>query len=271
MSSAIFAWIYVLVFLRFIRVIRTSQTFGPLLISLVKMMVDLIQFFVIFFCFLCSFALGLTEIFWHYGMCEHEHLLFCHFENLFWSLFGYFELYDITLTDRIVVEYWDRILLLAFYHVFAIIVLINMVIAMMALSFEVTSENRDVEWKFHRTVLWISFVQREITRPPPLNLIPNFYFLYSVMRDFVRWLAANVCRCDLTSFWRRKESLSQNESLKRQLKDLEQESFYIRSNIRKHLSKQIEIALAERYKFKNLLKGTIHHHQHWQRRNYKNW
>lgn len=65
------------------------------------------------------------------------------------------------------------LLLLAVYHVLAIIVLLNVIIAMMSRTFEKVSANEEEQWKFNRTSVWVRFIRREITRPPPMNLIPN--------------------------------------------------------------------------------------------------
>lgn len=62
---------------------------------------------------------------------------------------------------------------MAVYHGVAIIVMLNMLIAMMSKSYEDTSENEDTAWKFHRTSVWIRFIRREVVRPPPMNLLPN--------------------------------------------------------------------------------------------------
>ena len=288
-SSGILAWVYVFVSLRVLSVIRTNRIIGPLLISLAKMTRDVLQFLGIFFVVLFSFALGMTELFWYYGTPKGKSV-HCHSKNnvtdnclkvftglgssmgdLFWSLFGYLELSEIPSNDQLTFSYYDGFVLLGTYHVFAVIILINMLIAMMALSFEVTSENRDAEWKFHRTVVWISYVQREFTRPPPMNLLPNLYAVFFKLRKFFRWIFFSLCRCNATWFRRRQRSRSETEQLQRQFKDMERESFYIKKNLRKLRSQEVEAALVERYKFGKLLTGTIHHHKHWQARKFRNW
>jgi transient receptor potential cation channel subfamily C member 4 len=54
-----------------------------------------------------------------------------------------------------------------------IIVLLNMLIAMMSNSYQIISERADVEWKFARTMLWISYFDDGDTLPPPFNLFPT--------------------------------------------------------------------------------------------------
>ena len=49
-----------------------------------------------------------------------------------------------------------------------------MLIAMMAKSFDAINENKLIEWKYYRTLLWLRFIRQEMTLPPPMNIIPNF-------------------------------------------------------------------------------------------------
>ena len=103
---------------------------------------------------------------------------------LFWSLFGYIEVSnDLHLNGtQPLIELFGYVVI-ATYHVTAIIILINMLIAMMTKSFEVTSENKDTEWKFQCTIIWIRFLRREVFMPPPMNIIPNFRWFYNVLKS----------------------------------------------------------------------------------------
>ena len=186
------SWAYFFVFLRVLNLFRTNREIGPLQVSAAWMLLDFIQFFCIFGVIIFSFSLALTDLFWYYDTSEGNGVL-CPSENgtiscsvvfptilsslysLFWSIFGYFNLSDILFTDQLAFVHACGSALLGTYHVIAVIILINMLIAMMARTFEARSKKRDAEWKFHRTVVWIRFIQREFTRPPPMNLIPNPY------------------------------------------------------------------------------------------------
>jgi transient receptor potential cation channel subfamily C member 4 len=54
-----------------------------------------------------------------------------------------------------------------------IIVLLNMLIAMMSNSYTIIFERADVEWKFARTMLWISYFDDGDTLAAPFNLCPT--------------------------------------------------------------------------------------------------
>ncbi|ESO04790.1 hypothetical protein HELRODRAFT_191728 [Helobdella robusta] len=75
--------------------------------------------------------------------------------------------------------------LFALYHVTVIIVLVNMLIAMMSHSFEAIQGDCDVEWKFARTKLWMSYIIVEDTLPIPFNMLPTLDALKSCCGGFL--------------------------------------------------------------------------------------
>lgn len=60
------------------------------------------------------------------------------------------------------------------FHAWAVVVMLNMLVAMMSHSFDRVRNNAEQEWKFHRSVMWMKFIRKGIyPRPPPMNLIPS--------------------------------------------------------------------------------------------------
>ena len=199
-SVGFLACFYVLVFLRVLGFTRTNRTLGPLRITLSKMLGDVINFFVIFTLIMFAFGIGLSELFWYYGTtlgaralclkandtggnCDEDPIfpfsgLWSSLKNLFWALFGYLDPHALLLNGSHPYIEVLGILLVAAFHVAVILVLLNMLIAMMTKSFEVTSENEELEWRFYRAVIWIRFIRGDYTIPAPMNLIPNFYYFY---------------------------------------------------------------------------------------------
>ncbi|XP_076803520.1 short transient receptor potential channel 4-like isoform X2 [Clavelina lepadiformis] len=190
-SSGIMACVYVFVSLRLLGLIKIHRVLGPLQVSLARMLIDVIQFLLIFALVIFPFSLGMTEIFWYHETPQWKDTFCGQTENgtscssdvyfgnlpkslldLFWTLFGYVDPYQIALEQQTFVQVVG-IALLAIYHVIAIIIILNMLIAMMSKSYEDTSEKEEKEWKFSRTVTWIHFIRRDVTRPPPMNLIPS--------------------------------------------------------------------------------------------------
>ena len=53
----------------------------------------------------------------------------------------------------------------------------------------VSSEKADVEWKFARSKLWISYFEEGGTCPPPFNIIPTPKSMYYL----IRWIFHQCC------------------------------------------------------------------------------
>ena len=56
------------------------------------------------------------------------------------------------------------------YNVVAVVVLLNMLIGMMAKSYEGVEEKAQQTWAFHRTKNWMMYVKGQVVTPPPMNL-----------------------------------------------------------------------------------------------------
>nr|KAG5692054.1 hypothetical protein BaRGS_021486 [Batillaria attramentaria] len=79
-------------------------------------------------------------------------------------------------------------------YVFAsMIVLLNLLIAVMSNTFNEVQDERDVEWKFARTELWLTFIEPGTPVPPPFNVIPSPRNLWNA----ILWLCR---RSDLKMF-----------------------------------------------------------------------
>ncbi|VDM83152.1 unnamed protein product [Strongylus vulgaris] len=72
------------------------------------------------------------------------------------------------------------------YHCTSIIVLLNMLIAMMSHSFQTINDHADLEWKFHRTKLWMAHFDEGSSLSPPFNIVitpkVDFLMLYIGLR-----------------------------------------------------------------------------------------
>ncbi|CAK8677543.1 unnamed protein product [Clavelina lepadiformis] len=188
-SSALLGWAFVFLSLRLLRYVKVIPVLGVLQVSLGRMIVNVLQFIVIFIIVLLPFGLGMNEVFWYYKTPEVKEALctdsadndFCTetyfgslpvtLKGLFWALFGYVDPYQLALDDSPPFTLWMANLLLGVYCVVAIIIMLNMLIAMMSKSFEDTSENAEIEWKFSKTVTWLRFIRGEVGVLPPFNMI----------------------------------------------------------------------------------------------------
>merc|ERR1719245_954100 len=104
-------------------------------------------------------------------------------QTLFWAIFGLIDLDNFELTGIKEFTRFIGLFMFGSFSVINVIVLLNLLIAMMNHSYQlisVSSEKADVEWKFARSKLWISYFEDGGTVPPPFNVIPTpktfFYF-----------------------------------------------------------------------------------------------
>ena len=203
LSAGFISLAYIGAFIRSMSFFGNSRWLEPLRISLVKMLMNVIQFMFIFALLLFAFALGLSELYWHHGapqavasLCAMTNntlpskcktsVPFSSFtealKDLFWTLFGYLDLNDINNNGQKSFNDYFAVVLLGSYHVVVIVVLINMLIAMMSQSYEETNSSEEVEWLFYRTCMWIRLIRADDSKPPPMNLVPNFYSIWLWMK-----------------------------------------------------------------------------------------
>ncbi|KAH3833232.1 hypothetical protein DPMN_106536 [Dreissena polymorpha] len=160
------------------------------------MLVDIAKFLLIFFLVITSFACGLNQLFWYYtptidGNATPFYSLESSYRTLYWSLFGMAQLRDIKVLDgQVFTEVVGELLFMA-YQTMAVIVLINMLIAMMSNSFQEIENHADMEWKFARSKLWMGYFDEGSTLPPPFNLVIS----PKAVVYFARTCRDLVCAC----------------------------------------------------------------------------
>ncbi|CDW52278.1 transient receptor potential ion channel A [Trichuris trichiura] len=184
-SECLFAVANVFSFARIIYLFQMNPSLGPLQISLGCMLVDIAKFFFIFTLILSSFAIGLVQLYWYYsterhvcrklGYCDESTSAFSSISDsyitLLWSLFGITNTKTTDVEEHHEITQWTGRALYIAYHVTSIIVLLNMLIAMMSHSFQRINDHADLEWKFHRTKLWMGFFDEGSTLSAPFNIL----------------------------------------------------------------------------------------------------
>lgn len=127
-----------------------------------------------------DFRSKLYEEFDYFTICNiafSPHSLFETSQSLFWASFGLVDLVSFDLAGiKSFTRFW-ALLMFGSYSVINIIVLLNMLIAMMSNSYQIISERADVEWKFARSQLWMSYFEDGGTVPPPFNIMPSVKLL----------------------------------------------------------------------------------------------
>ncbi|MBN3278346.1 TRPC5 protein, partial [Polyodon spathula] len=187
-AEALFAIANIFSSLRLISLFTANSHLGPLQISLGRMLLDILKFLFIYCLVLLAFANGLNQLYFYYETsaaeephnckgirCEKQNnafsTLFETLQSLFWSVFGLLNLYVTNVKARHEFTEFVGATMFGTYNVISLVVLLNMLIAMMNNSYQLIADHADIEWKFARTKLWMSYFDEGGTLPPPFNII----------------------------------------------------------------------------------------------------
>ncbi|GFQ91603.1 transient receptor potential-gamma protein [Trichonephila clavata] len=212
-AEGLFATANIFSSLKLVYIFSVNPYLGPLQICLGRMVIDIIKFFFVYTLVLFAFACGMNQLLWYYADMERQVCfsgkngqdtkldhsacltwrrfsnLFESSQTLFWASFGLIDLDNFELTGiQSYTRFWG-LLMFGSYCVINVVVLLNLLIAMMNHSYQIISEHADVEWKFARTKLWLSYFEDGATVPPPFNIIPT---PKSAMYLF-RWIKRKFC------------------------------------------------------------------------------
>ncbi|KAE8287273.1 Short transient receptor potential channel 4 [Larimichthys crocea] len=206
-AEAVFAIANIFSSLRLISLFTANSHLGPLQISLGRMLLDILKFLFIYCLVLLAFANGLNQLYFYYetkasdekGKCKGIRCveqnnafstLFETLQSLFWSIFGLISLYVTNVdADHQFTEFVGATMF-GTYNIISLVVLLNMLIAMMNNSYQHIADHADIEWKFARTKLWMSYFEEGGTLPAPFNIIPSpksFWYLMC-------WIKRQVCK-----------------------------------------------------------------------------
>ncbi|RWS29242.1 transient receptor potential ion channel subfamily C trp-like protein [Leptotrombidium deliense] len=200
LSEGMFGAANIFSFLKLVHIFSVHPHLGPLQISLGRMVFDILKFFFLFILVLFAFGCGMNQLLWYYAnkdfqKCtsklisaeahyaldqDHSCEIWRRFSNLFetsqtlfWASFGLIDLHNFEMTGiKTFTRFWG-LLMFGSYSVINVVVLLNLLIAMMSNSYQLISGRSDVEWKFARAKLWISYFDDSSSVPPPFNLMPS--------------------------------------------------------------------------------------------------
>lgn len=109
-------------------------------------------------------------------------------QTLFWATFGLVDLTNFDLNGiKDYTRFW-ALLMFGIYVFINVVVVLNILVAMMNHSYVKISKRSDIEWKFARTRLWMSYFETGSTVPPPFNLIISFKSFLYIMAATYRWI-----------------------------------------------------------------------------------
>ncbi|CAH2979148.1 unnamed protein product [Chilo suppressalis] len=216
LSEGLFSAANIFSSLKLVYIFSVNPHLGPLQVSLSRMVLDILKFFILDILVIFAFSCGLNQLLWYYADMEKKRCttgtsipapngtlpdpdacivwrrfanLFETMQTLFWAAFGLVDLDSFELDGiKIFTRFWGM-LMFGTYAVINVIVLLNLLIAMMNHSYQLISERADVEWKFARSKLWISYFEEGGTAPPPFNVVPSPKSLLYAWR----WLQRRMC------------------------------------------------------------------------------
>ncbi|KFV86669.1 Short transient receptor potential channel 5 [Struthio camelus australis] len=205
-AEALFAISNILSSLRLISLFTANSHLGPLQISLGRMLLDILKFLFIYCLVLLAFANGLNQLYFYYETsaseepnnckgirCEKQNnafsTLFETLQSLFWSVFGLLNLYVTNVKARHEFTEFVGATMFGTYNVISLVVLLNMLIAMMNNSYQLIADHADIEWKFARTKLWMSYFDEGATLPPPFNIVPSPKSVWYLCK----WIHKRLC------------------------------------------------------------------------------
>ncbi|XP_028818804.1 short transient receptor potential channel 2 [Denticeps clupeoides] len=184
-SEVLFAVTSMLSFTRLAYILPAHESLGTLQISIGKMIDDMMRFMFLLMIIGTAFLCGINNVYVPYIVSPELGRFNVTFNFLFWTMFGMADPKFVDMPDYVLAEFIGRIL----YGIFTlviVIVLLNMLIAMITNSFQKIEDDADVEWKFARSKLYLSYFREGLTMPVPFNIIPSpkafFYFLRGAFR-----------------------------------------------------------------------------------------
>uniref|UniRef100_A0A671RED7 Short transient receptor potential channel 4-like n=1 Tax=Sinocyclocheilus anshuiensis TaxID=1608454 RepID=A0A671RED7_9TELE len=191
-GEALFAIANIFSSLRLISLFTANSHLGPLQISLGRMLLDILKFLFIYCLVLLAFANGLNQLYFYYETDGVENTnnvkckgircsvqnnafttMFETLQSLFWSIFGLVSLYVTNVDAKHEFTEFVGATMFGTYSIISLVVLLNMLIAMMNNSYQLIADHADIEWKFARTKLWMSYFEEGGTLPTPFNIIPS--------------------------------------------------------------------------------------------------
>nr|XP_022342892.1 transient receptor potential cation channel subfamily M member 2-like isoform X1 [Crassostrea virginica] len=187
-------------FFRILHVFTVHKELGPKIIMIRRMMIDLVFFLIILMVFVLSYSIATYAIMFPNSVFSYS-LVRQILRKGYWTLYGelFLEEYEggeeCTENATIYINRPERrcpeernvgTLLMAFYVLFANVLLLNILIAMFSNTFQKVQENTDRLWHYMRCSLIYEFYNKPFL-PAPLSL-PIYVFL------MIKWVLNRGCR-----------------------------------------------------------------------------
>uniref|UniRef100_A0A3B1K8V7 Transient receptor potential cation channel subfamily C member 5 n=1 Tax=Astyanax mexicanus TaxID=7994 RepID=A0A3B1K8V7_ASTMX len=231
-AEALFAIANIFSSLRLISLFTANSHLGPLQISLGRMLLDILKFLFIYCLVLLAFANGLNQLYFYYeteAADEPNHCkgIRCEKQNNAFSTFIIITFLTVFALTALEDTFKDLKIPLS------IAMFITRFIAMFPLP---PQDHADIEWKFARTKLWMSYFDEGGTLPPPFNIIPSPKSVWYLCV----WLHSRLCG--------RGQPRQEEEHKHENLKEFTVKTVLLRNEVIRNLVKRYVAAMIRRTK-----------------------
>jgi len=201
---------YMLSFSRIFRLFLLFRSFGPVILSIIRVLKDILKVLALFMITYGSFSIGTWSMLRNFSKGynttydigeEKMKTVGGVLDALFWRVLdpGEPEMAQVikrrnsTNPDDFVISHeFSHLLGLgiwAAYQLIVTVILLNILIALMNNTFSKISENADIEWKYSKSYYLMGFLTPKAALPPPFNFF--YYFARWV------WLVRNSCHNEM--------------------------------------------------------------------------
>ena len=182
----IFAFVFLILIVQIFDFLSMHEVFGPWSVIIASLVMDVVKFLIVLLLFIGAFSMHMCVIYkpaYNKARVDMPTKLtnfgikgdFINiFEELFFTCFGHTnrptKLTAIERNNNPEETYNIATFVFALYEILAIIVLINLLIAMMSNTYTIIDERSETEWKFGRARL-IWYMTKTTSVPIPINMI----------------------------------------------------------------------------------------------------
>ncbi|XP_061938714.1 short transient receptor potential channel 4-like [Apis cerana] len=213
-AEGIYCLATIMAFLKLLYICQLDYHLGPLQLSLVKMIKDVLKFIILFTIIILAFSAATCRLYQYYEdmvQIDDESKIktqqvnsFINFptalKTFFWALFcmSPIESADVIIENlpgetenETIINHHSFTELIGYisfagFTFISVIMILNMLIACMSNTMTKVTENVLVEWTFGRTETYVDFMLTT-TLPPPFNIIPTYVGIQPVI-EYVKLL-----------------------------------------------------------------------------------
>lgn len=180
---------------------QANPSIGPLLHAFIEMLIDVAKFFLYFFFIFLAFAVSFTKLYTQYFAGKRYFTrnqgnstigrdartsMEKSFSGTFWALFGQIDLDSFHTKEKGFEPItYAGIIIFGVFNVAAVLVALNMLIAILNDAYTKISEKLDTSWKFTRTKMWLFWIYRRSAHPSPFSILYVFFPVCWFLKRFV--------------------------------------------------------------------------------------